>query len=267
MQNHITIITGQQRCGASLLCQILAAAGLRVAGDYPLFEADETVGDPPEGFLKSFIGGAVKVLDPHRVNLPDGLPYRFIYLTRSRTQQVMSQVKFRAVVNNIPEGRGLTAEKFEEWKVRVRLRENDGILALGQLSHTQWGPAPLLAIRFEDLIDRPDETLREIAEYIGLDATDDALLTRMREVIRPRSSACYDGLLELTLMKEEEQRTGPAPKYDPLSCTCHFPGNERPCVYCKSGDYSLPEEKPEPPATPEETKAILDETRTQIQES
>lgn len=234
MNSFTTVIAGLPRCGSSLLMQMLAAAGMRCAGDYPSFEPDELMENPSEAYVDSWDGGAFKLLDPHRVLLPAGRRYRIIFLTRSRRQQSMSTVKFMALLQ-IAKGK-LDGVGFD--RMRESLRK-DQAAALHILHEHH---CPIIKIRFEDLIEHQLSTVEEICRFLDMDYSKHG--PTMLKTIRPRRATCYEGLLEIELMKEIEDRDGIAPPYDPLQCTCNFPGSERPCSYCKSGDFSLPDEAP-----------------------
>lgn len=228
MNNHITIIAGLPRCGSSLLMQMLNAAGFRCAGDYPGFEPDEIFESPEPEFVDSFIGGAMKLLDPHRVILPPGRSYRFIFLTRSRRQQAQSIVKFLQATGSAP---GIITENgFERMKESLKVDQADGLKNI-----TAHG-CPILRIRFEDLIERRFITVTQIVRFLDFDH-DEERFSAMLKVIRPRSAQCYGGLLELKLLAEMEADES-LPPFDPLKCECNIPPYKTPCSYCESGNYN-----------------------------
>lgn len=228
MNNQITIVAGLPRCGSSLLMQMLNAAGFRCAGDYPGFEPGEILESPEGEFVDSFLGGAMKLLDPHLVMLPPGRKYQFIFLTRSRRQQAQSIVKFVQATGN---ARGIiTGDGFERMKESLKV---DQAVALKNVaSHN----CPILRIRFEDLIERSFPTVTEIVRFLDF-ANDEERFTAMMNVIRPRSAQCYAGLLEIELLAEMEADEA-SPPFDPLLCTCHHPPYIAPCGYCESGNYN-----------------------------
>lgn len=228
MNNHITIIAGLPRCGSSLLMQMLNAAGFRCAGDYPGFEPEGIFESPEPEFVDSFLGGAMKLLDPHRVILPPGRKYQFIFLTRSRRQQAQSIIKFVQATGN---ARGIiTEDGFERMKESLKSDQ-----AVGLKNVTGHG-CPILRIRFEDLIERSFPTVTEIVRFLDF-AHDEDRFTAMMNVIRPRSAQCYGGLLELELLDEME-RDEELPQFDSLKCECNMPPYKAPCSYCESGNYN-----------------------------
>lgn len=230
MNKTITIIAGLPRCGSSLTLQMLNAAGVRCAGDYPSFEPDEILESPTAEFIDSFEGGALKILDPQRVELPKGRAYRFIFLTRSRRQQAQSIIK---LIQACGAAKGIITESGFE-----RMRESLRIDQAKALTNVQSHGCPILRIRFEDLIERPDETAPKIADYLGMEPEQTDL---MRAVILPRSAQCYGGLIELQLMKELQPEADSRPSFDPLQCECNMPPYKVPCLYCETA-----ETQPEP---------------------
>jgi hypothetical protein len=220
---------------------MLAAAGVRVAGDYPSYEPSEMMSARPDpAFLEACRGGAVKLLNPQDTILPRGGAYRIILLSRSKRQQALSTVKFLVAMNMAPKGKSFTEKGLD--KMRESLSK-DQVKARAEL---QAHGCPMLVIAFEDLITSPDITASKLADFLGLDQS---LVGAMVAAIRPRPHGAknYPGLLEVELMQELEAKTGRAPAYDPLRCTCKFPGVVAPCPYCRDGDYSLEDEKTEFP--------------------
>jgi hypothetical protein len=168
---------------------MLFGAGIRCAGEYPGFEDEQIINSPTPEFVDSFIGGAIKLLEPNRVLLPTGRSYRFIFLTRSRRQQSASTMKLVYAANpNLPR---LSEGKAKEVEDSLRADE-----ALG-MQNIEAHNCPILKVRFEDLIDWPNVEVARIAAFLEIDDRE-----AMRKCIRHRSSACYPGLLELELLKE-----------------------------------------------------------------
>lgn len=196
--NEIIIVTGLGRCGTSLLMQMLSAAGITCAGTHPSYEPDEMLESPPREFIELFTGGAVKYLEPHRFVLPEGYEYRFIFLTRSRRQQSLSQVKWLSALGEAPQMASMDADR---WKQKLA---NDEKRALTNIrAHFR----PAMHIRFEDLIERAEHTAFVLCDFIGIDQ---GRIPEMLAVIRPRphGAQCYPGLLELDLMREMETEVG-----------------------------------------------------------
>jgi hypothetical protein len=195
---EIVIVAGLGRCGSSLVMQMLAAAGITCAGQFPSFEPDEMLESPSEAFLDLFEGGALKLIDPHRFKLPAGRAYRFIFLTRSRRQQALSKVKFLTALGHVRKG-PIMVEDLDH--LRESLRRDQELALRSVQAHA----CPILRVRFEDLIDRSDFAVPDIVDFLDLDTGAVAI---MLNAIRPRplGAQCYPGLLELELIKEAESR-------------------------------------------------------------
>jgi hypothetical protein len=237
--NEIIIIAGLPRSGTSLVCQMLSAAGIRVAGDYPMFEPDEILESPDAAFISTCEGGAVKLIDPHHHIIPKDYAYRIVFLSRSKRQQALSTAKFMIAMDMVTNGRCFTDAglgKMRESLIR------DEKLALAEL----WTHGcPIHRIKFEDLIGQAAVAVSSLADFLGIDQN---LVGSMVAAIRPRPHGAlnYPGLLEVELMQEQEARDGKSPAYDPLRCECKFPGVVAPCGYCKDGDYCLEDEQSKP---------------------
>ena len=232
---EIILVAGLTRTGTSLVCQMLAAAGIPVAGDYPSFEPDQMMSARPDpAFLESCQGGAVKLLEPHRTILPRGGAYRILLLSRSKRQQALSSVKFMVALDIVPKGKSFTEKGLDAMRESL---SKDQVQARKEL---QSHGCPILRVSFEEIITEPEITASKIADFLGIDQS---LVVTMVGTIRPRPHGAknYPGLLEVELMQELEEKTGKAPAYDPLQCSCKFPGVVAPCPYCRDGDYSLEE--------------------------
>lgn len=234
---EIIIIVGLPRSGASLIAQMLENIGIRLPGIWPHFEPSKMASSPDPAFIDACEGGAIKLLNPDQVELPSGYAYRFVFITRSKRQMAMSTAKFMIAMNMVKKGRSLSEEGLAKMAESLSEREKVGLFKIR--SHG----CPIHRLRFEDLIDRPEPTIEAIAEFLGLD--DPTSKARMEAVIRPRKhgSLNYEGLLDVEMMQEREKIEGKAPDYDPLLCTCNFPGVVAPCDYCTNGNFCLQDEK------------------------
>lgn len=151
----ITIITGQGRCGSSLIMQMLAAAGLPVVGS-PSFYEDErsSISKFDPDWLVSLDGKYVKVLGVQHLKLKPA-DYRFIFLKRNPSEQAMSQNKFQTIVN-----RG-KAESYEGMKWQVRRQNKLCLKKCKSLGET-------LEMRFEHLIDYPELQIGRLCMFLNL---------------------------------------------------------------------------------------------------
>jgi hypothetical protein len=195
--NHLSpiVIAGLPRCGSSLTMQMLDAAGVPVVGKFPAYEPDVIEGQITPEFLEAHPNAAFKFLDPHLKLLPVGPKYRFIFLTRSRRQQALSQLKMLRLMGmmqgSVTDVQMTTHEESlanEERKGLDMLRQHEGIVIL---------------VRFEDIIARTESAVFRIADLLRLDG---AAQERMRACVKPRSASMYPGMLEVDLMAEARAR-------------------------------------------------------------
>ena len=197
--NHMNlspiVVCGLPRCGSSLTLQMLDAAGVPVVGEFPAYEPDVIEGQITPEFLEAHPAAAFTFLDPHLNRLPVGPTYRFIFLTRSRRQQSLSQMKMLRLMGMI-HGSVTDAQmqmheeslQREERKSLEMIRQHEGIGIL---------------VRFEDIIARTESAVFRIADLLRLDG---AAQERMRACVKPRSASMYPGMLEVELMAEARQR-------------------------------------------------------------
>jgi hypothetical protein len=195
----IMLVCGLGRCGTSLIMQMLAAGGAKVAGSYPDFECQETYPSMSWSWLTQQGGKAVKVLDPHvsmqRPSAPVSIPGGFfsIWLRRDPRQQAKSQIKLlRAMGHNVPDTRNTR-------RLMVAKLKADEPRALNAI------PVPLLTLDFEDVIRQPHMIAETMAVRLrpwwdGLDAG------LMAAQARPRSPDCLHGMLETHLMEAPDAR-------------------------------------------------------------
>ncbi len=190
--SRIIVVCGFPRSGTSLTMQMLCAAGVRCAGEWPAFEHDACGvqnGKVPRELMEKMRGGAVKVLDPQHIALPRGFIYDFIWMRRNRNEQAVSFFKFlRAVgmpVQDTKWNRAKIADSMKDDEPRAQriLRAHEG---------HRWYP-----LRFEDLVDRPDLTVELLAKFLGLPPQP------MRACIVRRGSACLRGMLEVAQLDSE----------------------------------------------------------------
>lgn len=198
----ITIVSGNLRCGSSLVMRMLGAAGVSLC--YDREDSFEHT-----GFLKivqsrqvnrwstqwMVDGTAMKWMDPLLHGFPPtGFEYQVIALTRDPRQQARSQIKFVRLLATV--GDEPPPSPAVEAVAKHLLRHNN------QLAEAWRGHgAKVLELRFEDLIRTPGAAAQKIAESIlGLQPTSfefqHGVDVMARQVIR-RGTDSYDGLLEL----------------------------------------------------------------------
>jgi len=186
MAKETIIVAGLGRCGSSLVMQMLLAAGIPVTGENPAFE-DERVNLPQAANLwdGEWRGKAVKVLDPHRCELP-AHGAKVIWVSRDERQQALSIAKFWHSVAGLP-----YPDRRQRRALESNLRRDRGVCTAIFL----WKGLPLLALRFEDLLADPLRSASQIAAFVGTGDPE-----TMAAVVRPRKAECYPGLLEVELL-------------------------------------------------------------------
>lgn len=182
------------RCGTSLVCQMLAAGGLRVFHDvgmgYPSFETRLQIWSEDDAWLLPLRGQAVKWLEPQR-QMPPALPFprRVIWLTRNHREQARSAVKFAGACGHV-----LRTGARRAFESSLRRDERP---ALGR-----WiaSGAAVLPIRFEQLLAEPLVAAAAIAMFLDVPAGLD--VDAMARQVRVRPATCLPGLLEYALIDE-----------------------------------------------------------------
>lgn len=200
---------------------MLDAAGVPCIGEFPAYEPahiEEDQIDP--AMLTEFPDHAFKLLDPHMRLLPVGPKYRTIFLTRSRRQQALSQLKMLrmmgAVQGSVTDAQVANHEESlatEERKAIATLRQHEGIVIL---------------VRFEDIIARTEAAVWRIAELLRLD---EEAQRRMVACVRPRSVTVYPGMLELDLMEEAKRRKEAAALKQSYPERCPTCGEKVPTIF------------------------------------
>jgi hypothetical protein len=192
----VIVVAGLGRCGTTLVMHMLARGGVAVAGEAPGYEPEESgpghTIDP--AWFRRFAGGAVKVIDPHRNRVPQGVPFFAFWLDREPMQQARSQEKFYRFFEGDP---ALGQDEMRRWALRLRSERRE---ALSALQHAKGG----CFLRFESLIMHPTRAARALGlelERQGIAADVDA----MAKVPRLRSTACAPGLaIEAELAAEAD---------------------------------------------------------------
>lgn len=192
----ITIVAGLGRSGSSLVMQMLAAAGHPIYGPdqarAPAYEHPNAMTLPARhDWLADAEGRAVKVLDPQRHRLPAQYRYRVIWCARDPGEQAKSQLKFLAAMFGAPVGGRQERRGMASSNLRDKHRAWE---AISLLPH-----APMIAVRFEDLIGDPLTSARLIAEFVGIPPE---AVPKMAACVRPRSPRCYDGMMEIEMLAE-----------------------------------------------------------------
>lgn len=187
-RDFITVVAGFPRSGTSLLMGLLGAAGVPVLADDPGhgWEYAPTARLPRDaGWLPGAVGRAFKLLDPHRCTLPAGLPYRVVWLDRMPMEQARSQLKFVRLRMGSAVRCGDRAERAISQSL---LRDRPAAMAALRAVTPD-----VLAVRFEDLIERPAATCAVVAAHLRLGADPATLAARVDR----RPATCLPYLREV----------------------------------------------------------------------
>jgi hypothetical protein len=186
---ELIVVCGLARCGTSLLMKMLHQGGIEPFCDPPSlgygYEYHATLYLPNKTeWLDNSEGKAVKILDPHRLRLPDDRPYAFILLTRDFREQAKSHVKFLKAL-------GLSVTRQHRSRLEESLREDLPIVESLLDSYSQ---SRILRLPFERVIADPLGASTDLDDF--LQRSDFDMLKAAQCVLR-RSSKCLPYLLEM----------------------------------------------------------------------
>jgi hypothetical protein len=165
MISEITLVSGLPRSGTSLMMQMLDNGGLEVVTDY-IRVADP---DNPRGYyefekvkaikrdaswLPQTRGKAFKIISQLLYDLPPTEEYRIIFMERDMDEMLVSQEKMlqRLGRNAVPR------EEMKRSYVLHLRRLRDW---LRQQRHMK-----LLYVRYNDLVERPEEHAERVSEFL-----------------------------------------------------------------------------------------------------
>jgi hypothetical protein len=197
----ILAVTGLTRCGSSMMMRMLHRGGVDVLADNHSSYEDRRMMGLPEKFqwLYEARGKAVKLLDIQKFTPPrDGSmvrldwEYVFILLHRDHKEQAKSMAKFLRLV-----GGQLVKRKQRQAMQASISRDMKTVLKI--LARR----GPVFSVKFERVLSRPLFAAQDISCFLGehgfhVDPT------KMAEVVIPRTTKCYDGLLELEMGSERQ---------------------------------------------------------------
>ena len=164
----ITIVSGLPRSGTSLMMQMLVAGGMT-----PLTDGERAADtDNPRGYLEwervkrlphepnciaEAEGKVVKVISQLLLSLPPGHEYRVVFMRRPLPEVLASQEKMRRRMGKGDEGPAQMASLFEK---HLRIVED----WLRGKAYVKALPVP-----YHDLLGRPLEIGRSVAEFLGME--------------------------------------------------------------------------------------------------
>lgn len=193
----ITLVCGFGRCGSSLVMQMLHQGGMRVGGEWPTFEDERATREAGGEWIDEYEGAAVKVLDPEEWTPPPGRDYRAVWLDRDRKEQAKSWVK-------VQKHWGGSGGRVPAIRKMLKQRRAGAMRTLEGLG------AEVLAIRFENILRRPDVAAGILSNFVGGGLDEHA----MAAVVATRRPECLKGVLEESLLTLGPPRVA-TPNTDP----------------------------------------------------
>lgn len=192
-EKPVIAVVGFPRSGTSLLMRMLHHGGVGVVADNS--QSYETgrasVMSPDQSWLRECGGKAVKLLEPHRLELPK-IRYDFLWCERDPTQQAKSQVKLL---------RGMAGFKIpaDAWRQMREGIEEDTPSVKAELRG--FPQARMWTVRFEAMLACPLVVASGVARFLARDLNVEAMAA---QVVK-RSPKCYEGFLELEQFEQEKQ--------------------------------------------------------------
>lgn len=196
MSKPCIVVSGNGRCGTSLMMQALAAAGVPCVGSWPDYETDDgMMGTFNAAAFASRSGEAIKLIDPANLPVGDMPNHIVIWLDRDHREQAKSQVKFMSLVGFNPSNRraAIRAIEADLRKSRDRHRAKIGVP----------GGCPALTVRFENLIEVPHVTAGEVVQFLADNGWQGIASSMLASQVRRRNPKCYPGFLEEELLSEK----------------------------------------------------------------
>lgn len=188
------LVSTFQRGGSSLVMQMLAAAGVTVAGDYPAYEPEEAY---PKGRARNVdhmaaVKGAVKLLEPAGVKHTIKIANHAVWIDRDPKQRAHSASKFsHRFMGNPPFNR---AHKRQLAVSYIQDRRE----SVANLKLLLRPGGEVTVIRFEKLIEEPENTAWTLAQAFGLDRM---AVKPMAHCVVKRTSECLPYMLEQDLLR------------------------------------------------------------------
>jgi hypothetical protein len=183
----VVIVSGFQRCGSSLVMQMLAAGGMPIFHDpsmgYPAFETQINMRGGP---LDAYDGRALKWLEPlHLMPEKSGVEIQTIWMTRDHLQQAKSAVKFMTHVMGMRVRTSTTRKIMRSYDrdeaASIRAWERRGLV---------------LIVDFETVLRMPASVASTVAQFIGRELDIAAMVGQ----VKARDASCLPYLLEAELV-------------------------------------------------------------------
>ncbi len=180
---EIIIVSGQGRCGSTLLMKMLQRSGIPVVTDNIVSMEDNRAWHitKDSDWLSEAQGKAIKIIHAEGLcNLPADFKYKIVYLKRCFSQQALSWTKLqKARHSNILE------QKLYNYMLQVL-----PVFEKTALQSFQRNNRPYIIIQFEELLTAPVKSLEAIKDFLGVDID----IAKMIEIIKSRSTDCAPDL-------------------------------------------------------------------------
>lgn len=184
MKMRNLLVVGTARCGLTVTMQMLHAGGYPCHGEYPGFEPYKYGEYHWDSMPQD--GGAIKIPDAHRQNIPQDRDFRVICLRRLRVaEQIKSMNKWNLALWGLPP---MNTPRLQA----ALMNDNQRISELV-------GRWPTLWLSFEQIINDTASTVQSIADFVGTELVE-LDVSAMQGAVRPRSTDCYPGLLEAEMI-------------------------------------------------------------------
>lgn len=192
--DKILAVCGFSRSGTTLTMRMLYAAGVPVqADDHISFEwavADVTaVPERSAYWWQSCRGKAVKLLEPHRLDLPREADFHLLWCQRDLLHQALSQLKL------LNRWMGLRPTRGDIIRTIRGIAEDT--LHVRSALHLNWPKAKFLVLNFDETLAQPRQTAVGLCEWAGVEPTEPRLASMVRQVL-PRGPECHPQMLEET---------------------------------------------------------------------
>lgn len=192
-------VVGTGRCGTSMVCQMLEQAMFPMTGEYPTFEAEETLRADHARWLERLPNHVIKWIGPtcnRMPPMPEGFNYKLIFVKRKdRRAQALSQLKMTRMALG-PHG------KVEDGPVGV-FRMKSALATDESQTYDHIikvaGKNNILPLIFENVLSDPDLAARRICAFLLIPQD---YAPGMARAVRTRSPDNYDGFLETELIEE-----------------------------------------------------------------
>lgn len=184
------VVSGNGRCGTSMMMQMLAAAGVPCLGRYPDFEdTDFAMSTFRPDRMAAARECALKILDPGVMKIPR-LPHHVaIWMSRDPKQQTLSVAKLLYLY-------GVVTDRSTRRRLERDIRTSKP-RHLGAFRDM-----PLGEVAFERILADPIGAATKLCAFLGRHGWPGLSPEKMAAVVVRRGPECLEGMLEFDLLEE-----------------------------------------------------------------